>query len=244
MSASDGAAMKRWVAAGVRHEVLLRALPTLRHDMAAPVSILRMATLLLKNQLAATPIDAAACGQRVAVLDQQMSALIDGIRLLRGWEHGGEAGFDAVRDVVTLQALVAKCVSLLRPVFDLRGISIDLDPGLDEPSSPDDALHASSWPNVFALRYLLLATLCYLHDAHSDAGTIHIAQYGADALDLRVTPRATDARPPMAGLIPVEGQIQIDAVAVQCLADDLGYAVIFTVDGVRLCLGAVCQVAS
>ena len=244
MSVTDGAAMKRWVAAGVRHEVLLRALPTLRHDMAAPVSILRMATQLLKHQLAAAPIDAAACGQRVAVLDQQMGALIDGIRLLRGWEHGGEAGSDAVRDVVTTQALVARCVSLLRPVFDLRGISIDLDPALDEPSSPDHASHAFAWPNAFALRYLTLAVLCHLHDAHSDAGTVYIAQYGADALDLRITPRATDARPPMAGLIPFEGHIQIDATALQCLADDLGYAVIFTHDGVRLCLGAVRQVAS
>ena len=244
MSVSAGAAMKRWVAAGVRHEVLLRTLPTLRHDMAAPVSILRMATLLLKHQLAATPIDAAACGQRVAVLDQQMGALIDGIRLLRGWEHGGESGSDPVRDVVTTQALVARCVSLLRPVFDLRGISIDLDPALDDPSGPDDAPHAFAWPNAFALRYLMLAALCHLHDAHFDAGTVYIAQYGADALDLRIAPRATDARPPMAGLIPFEGHIRIDAAALQCLADDLGYVVIFTVDGVRLCLGAVRQAAS
>ena len=244
MSITGGAAMQRWVAAGVRHEVLLRALPTLRHDMAAPVSILRMSTLLLRHQLAAIPLDAAACGQRVAVLDQQMGALVDGIRLLRGWEQGGEAGCDSVRDVVTLQALVARCVSLLRPVFDLRGISIDLDPGLEEPPGPDNAPHASFWPNAFALRYLLLATLCHLHDAHSDAGTVHIAQYGADTLDLRVTPRAADARPPMAGLIPVEEHIQIDAAALQCLADDLGYAVIFTHDGLRLSLGAVRQAAS
>ena len=244
MSVTDGAALKRWVAAGVRHEVLLRALPTLRHDMAAPVSILRMATLLLRHQLAATPVDAAACSQRVAVLDQQMGALIDGIRLLRGWEHGGEAGSDAVPDVVTLQALVVRCVSLLRPVFDLRGISIDLDPALDESVGPDHAPRAFAWPNAFALRYLALAALCHLHDAHSDAGTVYIAQYGADALDLRITPRATNARSPMAGLIPLEGHIQIDAAALQCLADDLGYAVIFTADGVRLCLGAVRQAAS
>lgn len=243
MSLTDGAAMKRWVAAGVRHEVLLRALPTLRHDMAAPVSILRMATLLLKHQLAAMPIDAAACSQRVAVVDQQMGALIDGIRLLRGWEHGGEAGSDGVHDVVTTQALVVRCVSLLRPVFDLRGISIDLDPVLDEPSVPDDA-HSVSWPNAFALRYLMLAALCHLHDAHSDAGTVHIAQHGADALDLRVTPRATDARPPMAGLIPIEGHLQIDPAALQCLADDLGYAVTLTANSVRFSLGEPCQVAS
>jgi len=243
MSATDGAATKRWMAAGVRHEVLLRALPTLRHDMAAPVSILRMATLLLRHQLVATPIDAAACGQRVSVLDQQMSALIDGIRLLRGWEHGGEAGLDAARDVVTTQALVARCVSLLRPVFDLRGISIDLDPSLDESASPN-AEHPTPWPNAFALRYLMLASLCHLHDAHADVGTVHIAPYGADSLSLRVTPRATDARPPMAGLIPIEGHMDIDAAALQCLADDLGYAVAVAGDGVRLCLGATPRAAS
>ena len=40
MKASPGA--RSWIAAGVRHELLTRALPALRHDMAAPVSVMRM----------------------------------------------------------------------------------------------------------------------------------------------------------------------------------------------------------
>lgn len=246
MNATDSAALKRWFAAGVRHEVLLRSLPSLRHDMAAPVSILRMATLLLKRQLAATSVDAAACTQRVTVLEQQMSGVIDGIRLLRGWEAGTEAGVEAPGSAVTRQALVAKCVSLLRPVFDLRGVSITLDPMLDEPSadavSADGAVATGrtvppepAWPNGFALRYLLLASLCYLHDADSHAGTVHIAMDGPDGLDLRSTLQAADARPLMADATPpAAGRLEIDEAALQCLADDLGYAVAVTADGVRL----------
>jgi len=235
MNVTDSVALKRWVAAGVRHEVLLRALPSLRHDMAAPVSILRMATLLLKRQLAATPVDVAACTQRVSVLDQQMSSLIEGIRLLRGWEASAEPGIDEVRDAITRPALVAKCLSLLRPVFDLRGIAISLDPALEEAVAAETA-----WPNGFALRYLLLGALCYLHDAqHADLGAVHIAPDGVNGLELCSMPQAGDAGSLANNLIQTEGCLKIDEAAFQCLAEELGYAVDITATGVRLHLTAI-----
>lgn len=239
MNITDSVALKRWVAAGVRHEVLLRVLPSLRHDMAGPVSILRMATLLLKRQLAAVPVDVTACAQRVTVLDQQMGELIEGIRLLRGWEDSTVSGAEAIRDPMTRPALVAKCMSLLRPAFDLRGIAINVDVLLE---APDDALAAppeAVWPNGFALRYLMLGSLCYLHDAHADTGALQIAPDGVDGLELRRMPQAADASPPMPGLIQVDGRLEIDAAALQCLADGLGYAVVVTADGVRLRLVAI-----
>ena len=54
MKASPGA--RSWMAAGVRHELLTRALPALRHDMAAPVSVIRMGILLLKRQVTAAEL--------------------------------------------------------------------------------------------------------------------------------------------------------------------------------------------
>lgn len=239
MNITDSVALKRWVAAGVRHEVLLRALPSLRHDMAAPVSILRMATLLLKRQLAATPVDVAACTQRVSVLDQQMGELIEGIRLLRGWEDSTVSGAEAIRDPITRPALVAKCMSLLRPVFDLRGIAIDVDPLLDEPAVIPPEFPEAAWPNGFALRYLMLGSLCFLHDAYADMGALYIAPDGIDGLELRRMPQAPDASPPMIDLIQTDGRLEIDEAALQCLADELGYAVVVTADGVRLRLVAV-----
>ncbi|RYY51946.1 MAG: hypothetical protein EOO24_66005, partial [Comamonadaceae bacterium] len=59
MKASPGA--RSWIAAGVRHELLTRALPALRHDMAAPISVIRMGLLMLKRQVAAPQIDPATC---------------------------------------------------------------------------------------------------------------------------------------------------------------------------------------
>jgi len=239
MNVADNAALKRWVASGVRHEVLLRALPSLRHDMAAPVSILRMATLLLKRQLAATPVDVAACAQRVTVLDQQMSELIDGIRLLRGWETSVEPGVETTLDAITRPALVAKCLSLLRPVFDLRGVTIHLDPLLEDLVAATGAPSETAWPNGFALRYLLLGSLCYLHDAHTDMGAVHIAPDGVEGLQLCPVPLAADASPPVVDLAPSDRRLEIDAAAFQCMADELGYRVDITTDGVRLRLTAV-----
>ena len=242
MTSAAGIAPERWIAAGVRHEVLLRTLPSLRHDMAAPVSVLRMATLLLKRQLAATPIDAAACLDRLAVLDRQLGALIDGIRLLRGWETGADAQLETVGRVL----LVSKCVALLRPVFDLRGVSLVLDPALEAGSSTtasattaDTATAGEAqWPGASALRYLLLAALCYLHDTDPGIGVIQIVPADADALELRTQPRASDTRPLMAGLMLPEDRLEIDASALQCLANDLGYVVELRADAVRLCLAS------
>ncbi|RYZ12720.1 MAG: hypothetical protein EOO24_02370 [Comamonadaceae bacterium] len=230
------APLSRWVASGVRHEVLLRALPALRHDMAAPVSVARMTALLLKRQLTASSIDAAACAQRVVVLEEQMTALIEAIRLLRGWEAGGtDAG-------VTRAALVIRCVSLLRPVFDLRGVTIEVDPSIappeDAPAAPAPAEPERAWPNVSALRYLLLASLCCLHDCGPDTGSIRISADGEDALQLIAHPRPADAAAPLAAMPSSQAQLLVDAAALQCLADDLGYEVGFSERGVRLRLAA------
>ena len=70
MKTSPGA--RSWIAAGVRHELLTRALPALRHDMAAPVSVIRMALLMLKRQLAAETIDRAASEERMGLVDGQV----------------------------------------------------------------------------------------------------------------------------------------------------------------------------
>jgi len=71
---------RSWIAAGVRHELLTRALPALRHDMAAPVSVIRMALLMLKRQISAPTVDTTACEERVGLIDTQVSELVEAIR--------------------------------------------------------------------------------------------------------------------------------------------------------------------
>ncbi|MCR6479386.1 hypothetical protein NU688_24725 [Variovorax sp. ZS18.2.2] len=223
MKSSPGA--RSWIAAGVRHELLTRALPALRHDMAAPVSVVRMALLMLKRQVAATPIDPAACEERVALIDNQVSELVEAIRSLRDWELA------TTDDGITRSALVAQCVNLMRSAFDLHGVTLDVDAALDEPQEDEPR-----WPAAAALRYLFLGALGYLHDGAAEAGAIRIEPVGTDALRLVAMPREAGSVNPVLDAHRAPRALAIDAVALQNLAEDMGYAIALEGDSVRFAL--------
>jgi hypothetical protein len=222
MKSSPGA--RSWIAAGVRHELLTRALPALRHDMAAPVSVVRMALLMLKRQVGAASIDAAACEERVALIDNQVSELVLAIRSLRDWELA------TTDDGITRSALVAQCVNLMRSAFDLHGVALNIDVSLDP---QEDEPHR---PAAAALRYLFLGALGYLHDGVAEAGTIRIEADGADALRLSALPREPGGVNPVLDAHRAPRALAIDSVALQNLAEDLGYAIALERDSVRLSL--------
>ncbi|MDM0078263.1 hypothetical protein QTH90_27925 [Variovorax sp. J2P1-59] len=223
MKASPGA--RSWMAAGVRHELLTRALPALRHDMAAPVSVIRMGILLLKRQVtAATNPDASAWGERVALIENQVTALASGVRSLRDWEL---ATHD---DGITRSDLVAQCTALMRVAFDLNGIALqvgeDLSPEEGEPSFPSGA----------ALRYMFLGALGYLHDSVPHVGAIDVEANGADGLRFSATQGEPAAADPVAGAHRAPRALAIDAIALQSLADGLGYEVTVEPQEVRFAL--------
>ncbi|MDM0004271.1 hypothetical protein QTI51_02165 [Variovorax sp. J22G73] len=230
---------RSWIAAGVRHELLTRALPALRHDMAAPVSVIRMALLMLKRQVAAATIDPAACEERVALIDNQVGELVEAIRSLRDWELA------TTDDGITRSALVAQCVMLMRSAFDLHGVSLDTDAALD-PQEPQDEQHKEHkereeqeehrWPSAAALRYLFLGALGYLHDSAAEAGSIRIEADGANALRLQAVPREPGTTHAVLDAHRAPRALAIDAVAMQNLAEDLGYAVTLDGGSVRLVL--------
>lgn len=217
-----------WCAAGIRHAVLLRVLPALRHDLATPISVVRMTALVLQRKLAAPPIDVDYCTQRVQALDQQTDALSDVLRLLLGWSVG------AGDSDVSRSALVQGCVKLLRPMWATRGMLIEVDAAL-QPPDPAMATAAAElrWPGEVALRYLLLGALCHLQDTAAGAAQIHILPQGSDALRLQRLARASGnaAWHGIAGL-GAEQPIAIDAAALECLAADLGYRVQIGTDDV------------
>lgn len=215
---------RSWIAAGVRHELLTRALPALRHDMAAPVSVIRMALLMLKRQVAAATIERVACEERVALIDNQVTELVEAIRSLRDWELA------TADDGITRGALVAQCVMLMRSAFDLHGVSLDVDDALD----PQEGEHR--WPSAAALRYLFLGALGYLHDTAAEAGSIRVEADGANALRLKAVAREPGATPAVLDAHRAPRALAIDAIALQNLAEDLGYAVTLDSDGVRLVL--------
>jgi hypothetical protein len=72
VKASPGASS--WIVAGVRHELLTRALPALRHDMAAPLSVIRMSLLLLRHRAAAATPDEAGWEQQLQAISEQVDA--------------------------------------------------------------------------------------------------------------------------------------------------------------------------
>ena len=168
MKASPGA--RSWIAAGVRHELLTRALPALRHDMAAPVSVMRMGLLMLRRQVAAPTIDTAACEERVALIDHQIVELVSAVRSLRDWELATDD------EGITRRGLVAQCVGLMRAAFDLHGIRLQVDPSLTGESvdGADVADPGPKYPSGASLRYLFLAALGYLHDTPPDVGAITV----------------------------------------------------------------------
>lgn len=219
MKASPAA--RSWIAAGVRHELLTRVLPALRHDLAGPVSVMRMGALMLKRQVAAPSIDPHACSERVALIDDQIGQLIEGVRSLRDWELA------TTDEGTTRSALVEQCVALLRPAFSLHQLRLEVGAGL---AARDGEAH---WPRAAALRYLLLCGLSYLHDASPTGGSIAIEADGADALVLRSAARAGNAalEEDSTKVHRAPRRLAIDAVALQSLADDLGYEVTVSEDG-------------
>ncbi|QNK73756.1 hypothetical protein H7F36_00275 [Variovorax sp. PAMC28562] len=225
MKASPGA--RSWIAAGVRHELLTRALPALRHDMAAPVSVIRMALLMLKRQVAAPQIDAAAVEQRVSLIDNQIGELVIGVRSLRDWELAIDD------DGITRSVLVAECIGLMRAAFDLNGVRIEIDPSLEAATAPADE---PRWPNGAALRYLFLGAMAHLHDSVDEVGSIAVSADGANALQLTASVRSAEIADRVADAHRAPRALAIDAIAMQSLADDLGYAVTVAPDSVRLVL--------
>lgn len=222
MKSSPGA--RSWMAAGVRHELLTRALPALRHDMSAPVSVMRMGLLMLKRQVASPTIDAAACESRVALIDHQIGELVSAVRSLRDWELATDD------EGITRRGLVVQCVGLMRAAFDLHGVRLQVDESL----TAEDAPGAAQWPSGASLRYLMLGALGYLHDNASDVGGIAVEADGDAALLLRAVAGASDAADPMAGAHRAPRKLAIDAIALQSLAEDLGYALTIERDRVRL----------
>lgn len=225
MKAAPGA--RSWIAAGVRHELLTRALPALRHDMSAPVSVMRMGLLMLRRQVAAPTIDPAACEQRVALIDSQIAELISAVRSLRDWELATND------DGITRTALVTQCVGLMRAAFDLHSVRLDVEEALLEPKE-GEPVH----PSGAALRYLLLGVMGHLHDSASRVGTITIKAGGEGGLCVSAVPGPAEASEAESGsgAHRAPRALAIDAIALQSLAEDLGYLLVIERDTVCFAL--------
>jgi signal transduction histidine kinase len=222
MKASPGA--RSWIAAGVRHELLTRALPALRHDMAAPVSVIRMGLLLLKRQAASadTPME-----ERIGLIEGQLNDLVAAVRSLRDWELA------ASDEGITRGALVTQCTGLMRAAFELNGIELHVAEGLSAAQSAGEDKRFSA---AAALRYMVLGALGFLYDSGGPLGGIGVEPDGPDALRFVARHGESEPADPLAGALRAPRKLAIDAIALQALADDLGYAVAVKDGAVRLSL--------
>ena len=218
-----------WRAVGVRHAVLLRVLPALRHDVATPISVLRMTASLLQRKLAQVPADAPYCLQRIAALDAQIGSLTQSLNWLLDWDAGADAA------AVTRSELVTGCAQLLRPLWAIEGVLLETGPAFDPQASARTGEPA--WPRRPALRDLLLASLCFLYDTGVNLARIVITPDRHDALQLQrhaqhdtVDGAATPA--PHRSEPRRDAPPRIDAVALAGLAAELGFLVRFSHDGV------------
>ncbi|RYF83794.1 MAG: hypothetical protein EOO29_01990 [Comamonadaceae bacterium] len=231
---------RSWIAAGVRHELLMRAMPAVRHDLAAPLSLMRMQLLMLRRHAQADmPAPPDALAPRVAQLEGQVTELSQGLRNLREWEWPAMEG--TTQPALTRATLVAQATSLMRAAFELNGIALQIEPGLAPADDPTEPESAPRWPDAVGLRYLLLGALCHLHDAHDTleaGGHISVAPVEDWGVRMQAHPRAAaqagEAGPAAFSAHRAPRHLAIDAVSLQALADDLGHAVTLAPEALTL----------
>lgn len=205
-------ATQHWMASGVRHELLARVLPTMRHELATPIATMRMTLLVLERQLMQRDIDQPACQERMELLDKQLGALIAVLHSLRDWDLGaGEAA-------IARAALAAQCVALMRPAFEVNGTHLQIDEAICAQDGD------SRLPSAGAPRYLCLGALGYLQDNLPQFGAVRIEADGTDGLRFVAQQHPADA-PCVDHLPRPRPRLMIGADALQCLADDLGLRV-------------------
>jgi hypothetical protein len=221
MNATAGA--RDWMAAGVRHELLARTLPTVRHDLAAPMQVMRMALLVFKRQLTADTVGAPAWQERMGTLEQNLGSLIAGVRSLRDWDLA------ATDTAMARSALVAQCAALMRPCFEVNGAHLSIDDAL-LPQDGEPLVASGCEP-----RYLCLGALGYLQDNAPQCGEVRIEADGAQGLRFVAQHHAASV-PCLDHLPRPRRKLTIDAPALQCLADDLGLRIQIQADAVQVAL--------
>ena len=150
------------------------------------------------------------------MIEEQVNAVVSGIRSLRNWE------LSVADDGITRSALVEQCVGLMRTAFELNGISLEVSDSLLPENAPGDE---ASRPEGAALRYMVLGALGYLNDRSDELGAIRVDAEGADALRFTGVSGASRTPDPIARALRAPRTLAIDAVALQALSDGLGYAV-------------------
>lgn len=139
--------------AGLQHAILMRAIPVLRHDVAGPLSVMRMGTMLLKRRLAKGDMTPEQAVERVEQIEEQLGEIAHHIRRLRLWDL-------QINDRHTVRALVDEAIELARPALMVSGTEMEPLPA-DLPGWDD------STPVPHTLLYVVLGAIYHLAEQSS-----------------------------------------------------------------------------
>ncbi len=197
------------MAAGVQHAVLIRALPAVRHDLASPLSVMRMGMTVLKRRLAngsdAQPQQSV---ERVEQLEEQLGVLGDHVRRLRNWDLN-------VQEQQPARTTLHQAVELAKPLLALRGVLIQslADP---EPTAEDTVV--AHHP----LLYVVLGAIYHLGELPGEPPAEVAVDISPTAIRLRAQGQPEPGALPPLVTAGAQGTPPIDAPALACLAQHLG----------------------
>ena len=237
-------AARAWLAAGVRHQVLMRVMPSLRHDMAGPLSVVRMGNAVLKRYLDAEPADIGAARRRLEQNEGQLQELLKAIRGLNRWELTTSEHQEAA-------LVVASALHLARPMLDLHGSQLEV---------PEPQTMLQDWPPLQPARgmYAVIGALCYLQDSAEAGGApgvmrvlatpdgaLQLGRHGkAAAADSESghesgpdqaivrAPESLSRHRHATELAPAS--LPVDRMALECLAESLRWPFVIGADSVTL----------
>lgn len=225
-----------WVAAGVRHEILMRVLPTLRHDLLGPISVARMELAVMRRRLERADLALQDGLRRVRQLDGHLVDLTRGLRELRRWDP-----LDTER--MPASAIVRLALMLMEQPLRLAGleVSVETDCEAEDTELP-----------LAPLLLGTLALLCHAQDQRASGQRLclHLAtrpEGEAAVLSVRTEPRPETGSvpPPMPALpdLPAPARACLDAEAVRHLASSLGLHAVLDDEPWRLRVGRLVPAA-
>jgi signal transduction histidine kinase len=206
-------ATEELVDAGLQHAILMRAMPVLRHDVAGPLSVMRMGTMLLKRRLAKGDMTPEQAVERVEQLEGQLDDITHHIRRLRLWDL-------QISDKHNLRAIAHEAAELARPALMVRGIEMEPEP-VDLQTWDEGAL----LPHT--MLYVVLAAIYHLAE-HTSPPPAHITIGPVGDKGMRVQARGVSTASHLQPDMQASSSAQppaIDMAALLRLAKPLGVQV-------------------
>ncbi len=209
--------------AGLQHAVLMRAMPVLRHDLASPLSVMRMGTMLLKRRLERGDMTPEQTVERVEQLEQQLGDIARHIRRLRQWDL-------QISERLGVRALVDEAIELARPMLMVRGTELaplaDGAPGWDSEAMAQHTLLYGVLAAIYHLAERPGPAPAQITLEPGEAGGVRVCSHGVSASQDQMPMQGSSLAQPPA----------MDLAALHRLAQSLGIAMRVSDDQVEITL--------